>query len=83
MDHIYQYIENVDQKMNFCDSDEIEIRLSLYRSFSTIWNSLVVFTLKYLFTGIEGNRGLKAIYVVNSKVIQAQPKYKTRNFQNY
>ena len=33
------YIENVDQKMNFLyGSDETEIRLSLYRSFSTFWN---------------------------------------------
>ena len=33
------YIENVDQKMNFLyGCDEIEIRLSFYRSFSTIWN---------------------------------------------
>ena len=35
------YIENVDQKMNFLyDSDEIEIRLSFYRSFSIFWNIL-------------------------------------------
>ena len=33
------YIENVDQKMNFLyDSDEIEIRLPFYRSFSKFWN---------------------------------------------
>ena len=36
---IHIYIENFDQKMNFLyDSDEIEIRLSFYRSFSAFWN---------------------------------------------
>ena len=34
----YQYIQNVDQKMNFYDSDEIEIKPPFYRSFSTFWN---------------------------------------------
>ena len=32
------YIENVNQKIFFYDSDEIEIRLPFYRSFSTFGN---------------------------------------------
>ena len=32
-DHIH--IENIDQKIKFYDSDETEIRLPFYRSFST------------------------------------------------
>ena len=33
------YRDIVDQKMNFSyGSDEIDIRLSVYRSFSTFWN---------------------------------------------
>ena len=33
-----RYIQNVDQKTNFNDSDEIEIRYPCYRSFSRVWN---------------------------------------------
>ena len=29
------HVENIDQKINFYDSDETEIRLPFYRSFST------------------------------------------------
>ena len=37
--YIYICIENFDQKMNcLYDSDEIEISLSFYRSFSAFWN---------------------------------------------
>ena len=32
------HIENIDQKINFYDSDETEIRLPFYRSFSTFQN---------------------------------------------
>ena len=32
---IYKYIENIDQKINFYDSDETKIRLPFYRFFST------------------------------------------------
>ena len=36
--YLASYIKNVNQKMNFYDSDEIELRLPFYRSFSTFWN---------------------------------------------
>ena len=32
------HIENIDQKINFYDSDETEIRLPFYRSFSIFYN---------------------------------------------
>ena len=43
---------------------------------------LVVFPLKFFIHGRGGEGWHKAIYVVKLKVIQPQPKYKTRKFQN-
>ena len=49
-------MENVGQKMNFLyDSDQTEIRLLSYRSFSTFWNIYTWWPLhsSLLFIGIE------------------------------
>ena len=46
------FVENIDQKMNFYDSDETEIRLPFNRSFPVFWNILVVLTLKFFIIGI-------------------------------
>ena len=72
------YIENVDQKMNFLyDSDQIEIRLPFYRSFSKFW---------YIFGGLcskvkSDSKSFDCI--VKSKAIQPQPKHKTINFLKF
>ena len=70
--------------MIFYDSsDEIEIRLPFYRSFSTFWKIyLVVFALK-IFIHWPGLRvNLSHLWLKIKSHIQPQPKYKTREFQN-
>ena len=75
------YIENVDQKMNFpYDSDEIEVRLVFYGSFSTFWNIFVGLCIQVFYSSAWVSKWLKVICVVKSKVIQPQPINKTRNF---
>ena len=82
----YIYIENVKQRQNFYDSDEIEIRLSFYRSSSrfrnTYWWSL---HSGFLLISMGFKRWLEVICTVKSShkyTTQPQSKYKSRNFQN-
>ena len=68
------------KKWIFYDSDEIEIRLTCYRSFSTFFISYRSFC-----SSTWGKGWLEVICVVKSKVIQTiqtQHKYKTTHFQN-
>ena len=67
--------------MNFLyDSDEIEIRLPFYRSFSTFWIIFGGLCTQIFYSSAWGKKRLEVICVLKSKVIQKQPKYKTRNF---
>ena len=72
------YIKNVDQKMNFSyDFDKIEVRLPFYRSFSKFWN---------IFGGLCSqvrSDSNSFDFVVKSKFIQPQPKYKTISFLKF
>ena len=72
------YKENADQKMNFLhDSDEIEIRLPFYRSFSKFWNIFGGFCSQVR----SDSKSFDC--VVKSKFIQPQPKYKAINFLKF
>ena len=73
-------IENMDQKINFYDSDEIKIRFTDHSQYFGIY--LLIFAFKFVIQEHGGKRRLKAICVVKSKVVQLQRKYKTRKFQN-
>ena len=70
--------------MNFLhNSDEIEIRLSFYRSFSAFWNIFSGLCTQAFYSSAWGKKLLEVICVVKSKVIQPQPKHKTRNFLKF
>ena len=72
------YKENADQKMNFLhDSDETEIRLPFYRSFSKFWNIFGGFSSQVR----SDSKSFDC--VVKSKFIQPQPKYKAINFLKF
>ena len=75
-------IEKVGQKMNFYMTDEIEIRFRFYRSFSTFWNIFDGLCTRVFYSSTLGKKLLEVIFV-KSKVIQPQPKYKTRNFLRF
>ena len=76
------YIENVDE--NLYDSDEIEIKLFFFnRFFSTFWNIFGGPCTQVFYSSVWGKKWLVFIWVVKSKVIQPQPKYKTRNFLKF
>ena len=64
------------------DSDEIEIRLPFFSSFSIFWDILGGLCTQVFYSSEWSKRWVEVIYVVKSKAMQPQPKYKTRNFQN-
>ena len=86
------YIENINLKLwTFYDSDEIEIRLPFYRSFSTFANTLIMVYIwwslhsSFLFIGMgwEVTWSHFCHKIKSCKHIQPQPKYKTRNFSKF
>ena len=66
----------------FYESDDFEIRLPFYISFSTFWNIFGGLCTQVFHLSACGKRWLEVICVIESKVIQPQPKYKTKKFQN-
>ena len=78
------YIENVDQKMNFLyGSDEIEIRLSFYRSLSTFWNIYGgLCTQVFFFISMRVRNGSKSFVSKNQKSYNHKPNIKPEIFSN-
>ena len=66
----------------FYESDDFEIRLPFYISFSTFWNIFGGLCTQVFYLSACGKRWLEVICVIESKFIQPQPKYKTKKFQN-
>ena len=75
------YIENFDQKMNFCDSDEIEIRLPFCRSLSTFENIFGGLYTYIFYSMASSKRWLEVICVVKSKAIQRNLNIKLEIFK--
>ena len=60
----------------------MKLRL-VYRSFSTFWNIFGGLCIQVFYSSAWGKKWLEVICVVKSKVIQPQPKYKTKHFLKF